>query len=49
MMKWIPLALALLLSACSETPKTVYYQLPMAATRAAVSSPRLHNRFGSSG
>ncbi|WP_168415695.1 membrane integrity-associated transporter subunit PqiC [Erwinia amylovora] len=39
MMKWIPLALALLLSACSETPKTVYYQLPMAATRAAVSSP----------
>ncbi|ADP12163.1 MULTISPECIES: membrane integrity-associated transporter subunit PqiC [Erwinia] len=38
MMKWIPIALALILSACSGTPKTVYYQLPMAATSAAVSS-----------
>ncbi|WP_061798010.1 membrane integrity-associated transporter subunit PqiC [Serratia ficaria] len=28
MMKWIPVALALLLSACSSTPQKTYYQLP---------------------
>ena len=28
MMKWIPVALALLLSACSGTPSKTYYQLP---------------------
>ncbi|MFZ1874423.1 MAG: membrane integrity-associated transporter subunit PqiC [Chania sp.] len=28
MMKWIPVALALLLSACSSTPSKTYYQLP---------------------
>lgn len=38
MMKWIPVALALALSACGGTPKTVYYQLPVAAPGAAVSS-----------
>ncbi|CCG86848.1 membrane integrity-associated transporter subunit PqiC [Erwinia piriflorinigrans] len=38
MMKWIPVALALTLSACSSTPQSVYYQLPMAAPGAAVSS-----------
>lgn len=38
MMKWIPVALALALSACSSTPETLYYQLPMAATNATVSS-----------
>lgn len=28
MMKWIPVTLALLLSACSSTPQKTYYQLP---------------------
>jgi uncharacterized protein len=28
MMKWIPVALALVLSACSSTPQKTYYQLP---------------------
>ncbi|EPL1856888.1 membrane integrity-associated transporter subunit PqiC, partial [Serratia marcescens] len=27
MMKWIPVALALLLSACSSSPQKTYYQL----------------------
>ncbi|MFS2224934.1 membrane integrity-associated transporter subunit PqiC [Pantoea sp. B65] len=31
MMKWIPLAMALALSACSSTPETTYYQLPAAS------------------
>lgn len=31
MMKWIPVAMALALSACSSTPETTYYQLPAAA------------------
>ncbi|MGF6561883.1 membrane integrity-associated transporter subunit PqiC [Erwinia aphidicola] len=38
MMKWIPVALALALSACSGTPKTVYYQLPAAGSSVAASS-----------
>lgn len=36
MMKWIPAALvALTLSACSSTPETVYYQIPVAANSGA--------------
>ncbi|RWR01994.1 hypothetical protein ED28_10190 [[Pantoea] beijingensis] len=31
MMKWIPVAMVLLLSACSRTPETTYYQLPALA------------------
>lgn len=30
MIKWIPVALALVLTACSSTPETTYYQLPAA-------------------
>lgn len=37
MMKWIPVALALALSACSS-PKTAFYQLPTAGSTAAVVS-----------
>lgn len=37
MMKWIPVALVLALSACSGTPKTLYYQLPLAPTGAVIS------------
>ncbi|MGO2370649.1 MAG: ABC-type transport auxiliary lipoprotein family protein, partial [Serratia sp. (in: enterobacteria)] len=37
MMKWIPVALALLLSACSSTPQKTYYQLPALGTPAQVS------------
>lgn len=37
MMKWIPVALVLALSACSS-PKTAYYQLPTAGSTAAVAS-----------
>ncbi len=33
MMKWIPVLLALFLSACSGTPRTTYYQLPAGDTR----------------
>ncbi|MTD26579.1 membrane integrity-associated transporter subunit PqiC [Erwinia sorbitola] len=36
MMKWIPVALALALSACSSSPKTAYYQLPTAGSTSAV-------------
>ncbi|WP_147196693.1 membrane integrity-associated transporter subunit PqiC [Pantoea sp. CCBC3-3-1] len=38
MMKWIPVALALALSACSSTPETTYYQLPSAAKSTVASS-----------
>ncbi|TQI79968.1 hypothetical protein FHU10_5182 [Serratia fonticola] len=37
MMKWIPVALALLLSACSSTPGKTYYQLPALGTPVQVS------------
>lgn len=37
MMKWIPVALALLLSACSSTPQKTYYQLPVLGTPTEVS------------
>ncbi|KGT94214.1 lipoprotein [Erwinia typographi] len=37
MMKWIPVALALGLSACSSTPETTYYQLPAAGNAAPAS------------
>ncbi|MCX8957421.1 membrane integrity-associated transporter subunit PqiC [Erwinia psidii] len=30
MIKWIPVALALILTACSSTPETTWYQLPSA-------------------
>ena len=33
MMKWIPVALALLLSACSSSPQKTYYQLPALGRR----------------
>ena len=35
MMKWIPVAMALALSACSSTTETTYYQLPAAAGSAS--------------
>ncbi|CAI1180952.1 membrane integrity-associated transporter subunit PqiC [Serratia quinivorans] len=38
MMKWIPVALALLLSACSSKPQKTYYQLQALAAPAQVSS-----------
>lgn len=38
MMKLIPLALALLLSACSGTPQKIYYQLPTLGVTAPVSA-----------
>ena len=38
MKKWLPVALALALSACSSTPETTYYQLPSAVKGMAVSS-----------
>lgn len=38
MKKWLSVALALALSACSSTSDTTYYQLPVAAKGAAVSS-----------
>ena len=38
MMKWIPIALALALSACSSSPETVYYQLPPAEKALVASS-----------
>lgn len=38
MMKWIPVALALLLSACSGTPQKIYYQLPALGVPAQVST-----------
>jgi len=38
MMKWIPVAMALALSACSSTPDTTYYQLPAAAGSASTIS-----------
>ncbi|WP_337264033.1 MULTISPECIES: membrane integrity-associated transporter subunit PqiC [unclassified Serratia (in: enterobacteria)] len=37
MMKWIPVALALLLSACSGTPSKTYYQLPALGATTQVS------------
>ncbi len=33
MKKWIPVVLALSLSACSSTPNKTYYQLPALGTR----------------
>ncbi len=36
MMKWIPVALALLLSACSSSSQKTYYQLPALGTPAQV-------------
>lgn len=38
MKKWLPVALALALSACSGTPETTYYQLPAVAKGTAVGS-----------
>ncbi|WP_034913882.1 membrane integrity-associated transporter subunit PqiC [Erwinia sp. 9145] len=38
MMRWIPVALALALTACSSTPETNYYQLPAGNRLATVSS-----------
>ena len=38
MLKWFPVMLALLVSACSSTPDTHYYQLPVADSKVAVSS-----------
>jgi uncharacterized lipoprotein YmbA len=38
MMKWLPVALALLLCACSSPPKKTYYQLPALGTPAQVNS-----------
>jgi len=38
MKRWIPVALALALSACSSMPDTTYYQLPSAAKGAVASS-----------
>jgi len=38
MMKWIPVAFALAVSACSSTPESHYYQLPVAANNSVVSS-----------
>lgn len=38
MMKWIPVALALILSACSSQPQKTYYQLPALNTPAQVSA-----------
>lgn len=38
MMKWIPLALILAVTACSSTPETRYYQLPVAGSNTVVSS-----------
>ena len=38
MMKWLPIALTLLLSACSSTPKKTYYQLQALGMPAPVSS-----------
>ncbi|MFI8418210.1 membrane integrity-associated transporter subunit PqiC [Serratia sp. NPDC078593] len=38
MMKWIPVALALILSACSSQPQKTYYQLPALNTSAQVSA-----------
>lgn len=39
MKKWIPVALAMLATACSSTPETTYYQLPAASKGAVASSP----------
>nr|WP_024967647.1 membrane integrity-associated transporter subunit PqiC [Pantoea sp. IMH] len=38
MMKWIPVALALIVSGCSSTIDTHYYQLPSASTATTASS-----------
>nr|WP_314419794.1 membrane integrity-associated transporter subunit PqiC [uncultured Erwinia sp.] len=38
MMKWIPVAMILALTACSSTPETRYYQLPAAGNNPVVSS-----------
>ncbi|HHK5683960.1 TPA: ABC-type transport auxiliary lipoprotein family protein, partial [Serratia marcescens] len=38
MMKWIPVALALLLSACSSSPQKTYYQLPALGVPATAGS-----------
>lgn len=38
MMKWLPIALTLLLSACSSSPKKTYYQLQALGMPAPVSS-----------
>lgn len=38
MMKWIPVAVILALTACSSTPETRYYQLPVAGSNTVVSS-----------
>ncbi|WP_158784267.1 membrane integrity-associated transporter subunit PqiC [Pantoea sp. BAV 3049] len=38
MMKWIPIALALAVTACSTTPETTYYQLPAAEKSSAAAA-----------
>lgn len=38
MKKWIPVALAMWLTACSSTPETTWYQLPAAPKGAVISS-----------
>ncbi|MEM6159788.1 membrane integrity-associated transporter subunit PqiC [Erwinia sp. P6884] len=38
MMRWIPVALALIVSGCSSTIETHYYQLPSASNAAAATS-----------
>ncbi|MGA7510226.1 MAG: membrane integrity-associated transporter subunit PqiC [Erwinia billingiae] len=39
MMKWIPVALALMLSACSSMPETTYYQLPAGGKATSTTRP----------
>lgn len=41
MMRWIPVALILAVTACSSTPKMHYYQLPISASNAVVSHQSL--------
>lgn len=45
MKKWIPVVLALLLSACSSTPNKTYYQLPALGTPAQVSGTQASRKL----
>lgn len=38
MMKWLPIALVLTMTACSSAPETRYYQLPVVESNAVVST-----------